>query len=74
MRFVSVACLFPSDSAVDHRKEKHFMLKHFCGCTLVLALAMLGIVQPLAYAWACDPCPQPIKPYAPDVPPERPYP
>lgn len=47
------------------------MLKHFRGLALILALATLGIVQPLASAWACDPCPQP-KPYAPDVPPERP--
>lgn len=48
------------------------MLKRFRSFALILALAMLGIAQPVSYAWACDPCPQPTKPYAPDVPPERP--
>jgi hypothetical protein len=72
-KFASVTRLFPADSAGDHRKEKHFMLKRFRGFALILAIAMLGVVQPLASAWAghtdkhCDPCV-----YAPDVTPERP--
>lgn len=51
------------------------MLKHFRGFVLIVAIAMLGIAQPLASAWACDPCPKPRPDYtieAPETPPERP--
>jgi hypothetical protein len=40
--------------------------------TLALALAALGVIQPLASAWACDPCPTPKPPYSADMPDQRP--
>lgn len=40
--------------------------------TLTLAVAALAVVQPLASAWACDPCPAPKPPYSADTPDQHP--
>jgi hypothetical protein len=49
------------------------MTKFLRWFALTLAVAFLGIVQPLASAWACDPCPTPKKPdYSASVPADRP--
>jgi hypothetical protein len=51
------------------------MLKRFRNITLIMAMAMIGVVQSFAPAWACDPCPKPRPDYTiefPGTPSEQP--